>query len=406
MSIEVRGVTKTFGSFTAVNDVSLKVPDGELVALLGPSGSGKTSLLRIIAGLERPDRGQVLFEGQDATRRDARDRRVGLRLPALRALPAHERLRERGLRPARPAPRDAPRGGGDPREGDEPPAHGPARLALGPPALAALRRPAPAGRPRPRPRGRAAGAAPRRALRLARRQGPPGAAPLAAAAARRDPPHQRLRDPRPGGGARGGGPGRGHEPGPRRAGRLAGGDLRPAGDAVRHPLHGQRERLPRPGPERQGPPRPARPRLPGAPARRGAGRRGLHPALRPRRRAHRRGRGRPLGHAAPRDARRGRWCGSSSRARTGPSCRSRSRGTATRRSGRSSASGCTSGPDRSASSSTRPPRPPRRGDTTRGLFYDRSEAGARLAGRHRTHEARARLAPEEPRCRAVPSRTS
>jgi sulfate transport system ATP-binding protein len=77
MSIEVRGVTKTFGSFTAVDDVSLKVPDGELVALLGPSGSGKTSLLRIIAGLERPDRGQVLFEGQDATRREARDRRVG-----------------------------------------------------------------------------------------------------------------------------------------------------------------------------------------------------------------------------------------------------------------------------------------------------------------------------------------
>ena len=77
MSIEIRNVTKTFGSFTAVDDVSLLVPDGELVALLGPSGSGKTSLLRIIAGLERPDRGQVLFEGQDATRRDARDRRVG-----------------------------------------------------------------------------------------------------------------------------------------------------------------------------------------------------------------------------------------------------------------------------------------------------------------------------------------
>jgi sulfate transport system ATP-binding protein len=77
MSIEVRGITKTFGSFTAVNDVSLKVADGELVALLGPSGSGKTSLLRIVAGLERPDRGQVLFEGQDATRRDAKDRRVG-----------------------------------------------------------------------------------------------------------------------------------------------------------------------------------------------------------------------------------------------------------------------------------------------------------------------------------------
>jgi sulfate transport system ATP-binding protein len=77
MSIEVRGITKTFGSFVAVNEVSLTVPTGELVALLGPSGSGKTSLLRIIAGLERADRGQVLFEGEDATARDVRHRGVG-----------------------------------------------------------------------------------------------------------------------------------------------------------------------------------------------------------------------------------------------------------------------------------------------------------------------------------------
>ncbi|HEU0091203.1 MAG TPA: ATP-binding cassette domain-containing protein, partial [Vicinamibacteria bacterium] len=77
MSIEVRNVTKTFGSFLAVNDVSVTVPTGELVALLGPSGSGKTSLLRIIAGLERADRGQVFFEGEDATVREARDRGVG-----------------------------------------------------------------------------------------------------------------------------------------------------------------------------------------------------------------------------------------------------------------------------------------------------------------------------------------
>ena len=77
MSIEVRGITKTFGSFVAVNDVSLTVATGELVALLGPSGSGKTSLLRIIAGLERADRGRVLFEGEDATVRDARHRGVG-----------------------------------------------------------------------------------------------------------------------------------------------------------------------------------------------------------------------------------------------------------------------------------------------------------------------------------------
>jgi sulfate transport system ATP-binding protein len=77
MSIEVRGVTKRFGDFVAVNDVSLHVPTGELVALLGPSGSGKTSLLRIIAGLERADAGQVLFEGEDQARRDVRHRGVG-----------------------------------------------------------------------------------------------------------------------------------------------------------------------------------------------------------------------------------------------------------------------------------------------------------------------------------------
>jgi sulfate transport system ATP-binding protein len=77
VSIEVRGVTRAFGSFVALSDVSLTVPTGELVALLGPSGSGKTSLLRIIAGLEHADRGQVLFEGEDATVTDARDRGVG-----------------------------------------------------------------------------------------------------------------------------------------------------------------------------------------------------------------------------------------------------------------------------------------------------------------------------------------
>jgi sulfate transport system ATP-binding protein len=77
VSIEVRAVSKAFGSFAAVNDVSLMVPTGELVALVGPSGSGKTSLLRIIAGLERADRGQVLFEGEDASVRDVRQRGVG-----------------------------------------------------------------------------------------------------------------------------------------------------------------------------------------------------------------------------------------------------------------------------------------------------------------------------------------
>jgi sulfate transport system ATP-binding protein len=77
MAIEIRNVSKVFGSFAALDNVSFNVPSGELVALLGPSGGGKTTLLRIIAGLEAPDTGTVLLEGEDATDRSARDRRVG-----------------------------------------------------------------------------------------------------------------------------------------------------------------------------------------------------------------------------------------------------------------------------------------------------------------------------------------
>jgi sulfate transport system ATP-binding protein len=77
MSIEIRGVSKAFGTFAAVKNVSLEIPDGELVALLGPSGSGKTTLLRIIAGLDAPDAGSILFSGEDATTRHVRERRVG-----------------------------------------------------------------------------------------------------------------------------------------------------------------------------------------------------------------------------------------------------------------------------------------------------------------------------------------
>jgi sulfate transport system ATP-binding protein len=67
MSIEIRNVTKRFGSFLALDDVSLGIPEGSLTAVLGPSGSGKSTLLRIVAGLERPDSGEILLSGEDAT---------------------------------------------------------------------------------------------------------------------------------------------------------------------------------------------------------------------------------------------------------------------------------------------------------------------------------------------------
>jgi sulfate/thiosulfate transport system ATP-binding protein len=77
MSIEIENISKQFGTFTALGDVSLSIPSGELVALLGPSGSGKTTLLRIIAGLETPDSGRILFNGEDTTQSHVRERRVG-----------------------------------------------------------------------------------------------------------------------------------------------------------------------------------------------------------------------------------------------------------------------------------------------------------------------------------------
>ncbi|HVJ79859.1 MAG TPA: TOBE-like domain-containing protein [Planctomycetia bacterium] len=77
MSITIRNVFKRYGKSLALDDVSLVVPTGRLVALLGPSGSGKTTLLRIIAGLESADSGAVLYQDEDVTTRSAKDRNVG-----------------------------------------------------------------------------------------------------------------------------------------------------------------------------------------------------------------------------------------------------------------------------------------------------------------------------------------
>jgi sulfate/thiosulfate transport system ATP-binding protein len=77
MSIRVENIAKTFGSFAALKDVTLDFPTGELTALLGPSGCGKTTLLRIIAGLETADSGNVLLNGEDASAKHVRERQVG-----------------------------------------------------------------------------------------------------------------------------------------------------------------------------------------------------------------------------------------------------------------------------------------------------------------------------------------
>src|SRR3954449_3319391 len=77
MAIEAHGVGKRFGEHAAITDVSVVVPDGSLTALLGPSGGGKSTLLRVIAGLEVPDSGEVYLAGEDVTKVAAQDRGVG-----------------------------------------------------------------------------------------------------------------------------------------------------------------------------------------------------------------------------------------------------------------------------------------------------------------------------------------
>ena len=77
MAIEAAGITKHFGDFKALDDVTINVPDGSLTALLGPSGSGKSTLLRVIAGLEEPDEGVVRFSEREVTQVSVQERGVG-----------------------------------------------------------------------------------------------------------------------------------------------------------------------------------------------------------------------------------------------------------------------------------------------------------------------------------------
>ena len=222
-----------------IKGVTTTIDDGEMRVVLGPSGCGKSTVLRMIAGLEEITAGTR----PDRRARGQRPRAQGPRhrdgVPELRALPAHERLRQHGLRPAQPAHaqgRDrAPRA-----------ARRRAILGLGraPRAQAApaVRRPAPARRDGPRDRARAGGVPVRRAALQPRCQAarPDADRDQAAAAAPRH--HGHLRHPRPGRGDDARRPPDGHERRPGRADRHAARGLRAPGHALRRAASSARRR--------------------------------------------------------------------------------------------------------------------------------------------------------------------
>ena len=216
--LEIREVTRRFGDLDAVDRVSLAIEAGEFFTLLGPSGCGKTTLLRMIAGFDEPDAGEILLDGKPLGRHPAGEAPRAHGVPELRAVPAHDggaatspsRWRWRAVR--------ATRSGRRVRE----------TLALvhledkgGRYPARAVRRPEAARGAGPRPREQAAPAAARRAARRARRQAARGDAGRADQPAARRRHHLRLRHPRAAGGAGAVAPHRRDERRPRRAARRA-----------------------------------------------------------------------------------------------------------------------------------------------------------------------------------------
>ena len=192
--VVLKDINKLYGAVQAVKDVNLSIYDKEFVVLVGPSGCGKTTTLRMIAGLEAITSGDIAIDGQVVNDLAPEGPRHRHGVPELRALPAHERVRQHGVRPQdaqiRPArDRQAGRGGG------RHPGH---RRPPEAQAAPAFRRPAPARGAGPRHRAPSARVPVRRAALQPRRQAQgadAGRAQEAAPAARH---HGRIRHPRPG----------------------------------------------------------------------------------------------------------------------------------------------------------------------------------------------------------------
>jgi ABC-type uncharacterized transport system YnjBCD ATPase subunit len=220
MTIEVKNIVKKSGAFAALDNVDLKVGNGELLALLGLSGSGKTTLLRIIAGLDWPDSGEVTIDGEDALAHGASERHVGFVFQHY-ALFRHMTVFENvafGLRVQLRAIRK-----------DEATIRARVKELLDLVQLDLLAKRYPSqlsGRQRQRialarAGDRTAYPAARRTLWRARCEGSERTAAMAAHAAFRNPRHLDLRHPRPGRGARSRQPRGGHGHGPHRADRHA-----------------------------------------------------------------------------------------------------------------------------------------------------------------------------------------
>ncbi|VEC87650.1 ferric transporter ATP-binding subunit [Raoultella ornithinolytica] len=87
--VELRNVTKRFGSNMVIDTINLTIPQGQMVTLLGPSGCGKTTILRLVAGLEKPSEGQIFIDGEDVTHRSIQQRDICMVFQSLCPVPAH-----------------------------------------------------------------------------------------------------------------------------------------------------------------------------------------------------------------------------------------------------------------------------------------------------------------------------